>query len=234
MLADRDAVTASELARDLPITRQAVAKHLATLADAGLVDLAARRPRDALPAHARPAHRRPRVDRQRRRGVGRPPVAARAARQARLLVREARVSWRHVDRAPGQPAHEPGRGARAGPRPRAPRPHLPRHARHAARRGARQPAVQGRASCPGATTPGAATRRPRSASRRAMGDDDVASPLHRNLGVHLVRGIPPAAVFCQFMGRDGGATRGRDSNLRSNDFGAGQGPARGRQPPARR
>jgi len=30
-------VTASELARDLPITRQAVAKHLATLADAGLV-----------------------------------------------------------------------------------------------------------------------------------------------------------------------------------------------------
>ena len=68
----------------------------------------------------------------------------------------------------------------------------------------------------------------------AMGDDDVASPLHRNLGVHLVRGVPPAAVFCQFMGRDGGATRGRDSNLRSNDFGAGQGPAGGRQPPARR
>ncbi len=57
----------------------------------------------------------------------------------------------------------------------------------------------------------------------AMGDDDVASPLHRNLGVHLVRGIPPAAIFCQFMGRAGGATRGRDSNLRSNDFGAGKG-----------
>jgi DNA-binding transcriptional ArsR family regulator len=37
MLADREAVTASELARDLPITRQAVSKHLATLADAGLV-----------------------------------------------------------------------------------------------------------------------------------------------------------------------------------------------------
>ena len=56
-----------------------------------------------------------------------------------------------------------------------------------------------------------------------MGDDDVASPLHRNLGVHLVRGVPPAAVFCQFMGRAGGATRGRDSNLRSNDFGPGKG-----------
>jgi len=56
-----------------------------------------------------------------------------------------------------------------------------------------------------------------------MGGHDVASPLHRNLGVHVVRGIPPAAIFCQFMGRGGGATRGRDSNLRSNDFGPGKG-----------
>jgi pyruvate dehydrogenase E1 component alpha subunit len=57
----------------------------------------------------------------------------------------------------------------------------------------------------------------------AMGADDVASPLHRNLGVHVVRGIQPAAIFCQFMGRSGGATGGRDSNLRSNDFGSGKG-----------
>src|SRR6476661_2514739 len=57
----------------------------------------------------------------------------------------------------------------------------------------------------------------------AMGADDVASPLHRNLGVHVVRGIQPAAIFCQFMGRSGGATGGRDSNLRSNDFTTGHG-----------
>ena len=57
----------------------------------------------------------------------------------------------------------------------------------------------------------------------AMGEHDVASPLHRNLGVHIVRGISPAAIFCQFMGRDGGATHGRDSNLRSNDFRPGKG-----------
>jgi TPP-dependent pyruvate/acetoin dehydrogenase alpha subunit len=57
----------------------------------------------------------------------------------------------------------------------------------------------------------------------AMGADDVASPLHRNLGVHVVRGVQPAAIFCQFMGRSGGATGGRDSNLRSNDFGSGKG-----------
>ena len=44
----------------------------------------------------------------------------------------------------------------------------------------------------------------------AMGADDVASPLHRNLGVHVVRGIQPAAIFCQFMGRAGGATGGRE------------------------
>ena len=37
-LADRGTATATELTGELPITRQAVAKHLATLADAGLVE----------------------------------------------------------------------------------------------------------------------------------------------------------------------------------------------------
>ena len=36
-LAERGSVTATEMASDLPMTRQAVAKHLAALADAGLV-----------------------------------------------------------------------------------------------------------------------------------------------------------------------------------------------------
>ena len=36
-LAVRDSITASELARELPITRQAVAKHLAVLDEAGMV-----------------------------------------------------------------------------------------------------------------------------------------------------------------------------------------------------
>jgi TPP-dependent pyruvate/acetoin dehydrogenase alpha subunit len=57
----------------------------------------------------------------------------------------------------------------------------------------------------------------------AMGEDDVASPLHRNMGVHVTRGVEPAAIFCQFMGRSGGATGGRDSNLRTNDFSPGKG-----------
>ena len=36
-LAERGSATATELAGQLPVTRQAVAKHLAALADAGLV-----------------------------------------------------------------------------------------------------------------------------------------------------------------------------------------------------
>ena len=37
LLAEAGPATATELAGDLPVTRQAVAKHLATLAEAGLV-----------------------------------------------------------------------------------------------------------------------------------------------------------------------------------------------------
>lgn len=38
LLSARDSVTASELARELPVTRQAVAKHLAVLHGAGLAE----------------------------------------------------------------------------------------------------------------------------------------------------------------------------------------------------
>jgi len=37
-LAGRDSATPTELAAELPVTRQAVSKHLAALADAGLVE----------------------------------------------------------------------------------------------------------------------------------------------------------------------------------------------------
>jgi DNA-binding transcriptional ArsR family regulator len=37
LLDDRGGASATELARDLPVSRQAVVKHLGTLADAGLV-----------------------------------------------------------------------------------------------------------------------------------------------------------------------------------------------------
>jgi DNA-binding transcriptional ArsR family regulator len=37
-LAERDTATATELAAELPVTRQAVAKHLTALSEAGLVE----------------------------------------------------------------------------------------------------------------------------------------------------------------------------------------------------
>ena len=52
----------------------------------------------------------------------------------------------------------------------------------------------------------------------AMAPGDVGAPLHRNMGVHVARGAEPWRLLCQYMGRDGGATRGRDSNLRSQDL----------------
>jgi pyruvate dehydrogenase E1 component alpha subunit len=47
----------------------------------------------------------------------------------------------------------------------------------------------------------------------AMGPDDVGTPLHRNMGVHVVRGVDPWRVFAQYMGRVDGPARGRDGNV---------------------
>jgi len=52
----------------------------------------------------------------------------------------------------------------------------------------------------------------------AMQPGDVAAPLHRNMGVHITRGSEPWRLLCQYMGREGGATRGRDSNMRTQDL----------------
>jgi pyruvate dehydrogenase E1 component alpha subunit len=51
----------------------------------------------------------------------------------------------------------------------------------------------------------------------AMGPDDVGTPLHRDLGVHVVRGLEPWRVFAQYMGRADGPTRGRDGNIHLAD-----------------
>jgi pyruvate dehydrogenase E1 component alpha subunit len=52
----------------------------------------------------------------------------------------------------------------------------------------------------------------------AMGPDDVGTPLHRNMGVHIVRGMEPWRVFAQYMGRSDGPTRGRDGNVHMGDL----------------
>src|SRR5262245_47544098 len=43
--------------------------------------------------------------------------------------------------------------------------------------------------------------------------DDVVSPMHRDLGAYLVRGLTAREVFSNLLGRETGPTRGRDANL---------------------
>src|SRR2546428_10748240 len=66
----------------------------------------------------------------------------------------------------------------------------------------------------------------------AMGPDDVGTPLHRDMGVHVVRGVEPWRIFAQFMGRADGPTQGRDGNVHMADSRLGP-PALVSHPPAR-
>lgn len=51
----------------------------------------------------------------------------------------------------------------------------------------------------------------------AMGPDDVGAPVQRDMGVHITRGIEPWRILAQYMGREGGPTRGRDGNVHLGD-----------------
>src|ERR1051325_11714947 len=51
----------------------------------------------------------------------------------------------------------------------------------------------------------------------AMATDDVGTPLHRDMGVHIVRGVEPWRIFAQFMGRADGPTKGKDGNVHMAD-----------------
>jgi TPP-dependent pyruvate/acetoin dehydrogenase alpha subunit len=51
----------------------------------------------------------------------------------------------------------------------------------------------------------------------AMGPNDVGTPLHRDMGVHVTRGVEPWRIFAQYMGRADGPTRGRDGNVHMAD-----------------
>jgi len=51
----------------------------------------------------------------------------------------------------------------------------------------------------------------------AMGPEDVGTPLHRDMGVHIVRGVEPWRVFAQYMGRVDGPTGGKDGNVHMAD-----------------
>ncbi len=56
------------------------------------------------------------------------------------------------------------------------------------------------------------------ASAYALAPQDLAAPLIRDLGATFTRGLDPKRVFAQWLGRDGGPTRGRDGNLHFGDL----------------
>jgi len=55
----------------------------------------------------------------------------------------------------------------------------------------------------------------------AMGQDDVGTPIQRNIGVHLARGTQPWKILAQYMGRQGGPSGGRDGNVHFAEFDLG-------------
>src|SRR5881398_3237977 len=55
----------------------------------------------------------------------------------------------------------------------------------------------------------------------ALGPDDVGTPLHRDMGVHVTRGVEPWRIFAQYMGRQDGPTHGRDGNVPMADANLG-------------
>jgi len=51
----------------------------------------------------------------------------------------------------------------------------------------------------------------------AMAPQDRLCVLHRDLAAHLIRGVAPARILAQYLGRDAGITRGRDGNVHFGD-----------------
>src|SRR5438034_1993175 len=47
----------------------------------------------------------------------------------------------------------------------------------------------------------------------AMAPEDRLCVLHRDLAAHLVRGVTPARLLAQYLGRETGITRGPDGNV---------------------
>jgi TPP-dependent pyruvate/acetoin dehydrogenase alpha subunit len=52
----------------------------------------------------------------------------------------------------------------------------------------------------------------------AMAPEDRLCILHRDLAAHIVRGVTPARILAQYMGRETGVTAGRDGNVHFGDY----------------
>jgi pyruvate dehydrogenase E1 component alpha subunit len=54
-----------------------------------------------------------------------------------------------------------------------------------------------------------------------LNDGDFVAPLHRDLGVFLMRGVDPGRLMAQLMGKETGLSRGKDSFLHGGDLDRG-------------
>jgi pyruvate dehydrogenase E1 component alpha subunit len=50
-----------------------------------------------------------------------------------------------------------------------------------------------------------------------MAPEDRLCVLHRDLAAHVIRGVTPARILAQYLGRETGVTRGRDGNVHFGD-----------------
>ncbi len=55
-------------------------------------------------------------------------------------------------------------------------------------------------------------------SAYSLGPGDTVSPIHRDMGVQLVRGMSVKRVMAHWMARESGPTRGRDENMHIGDM----------------
>src|SRR4029077_11438130 len=51
----------------------------------------------------------------------------------------------------------------------------------------------------------------------AMRSEDVGTPLHRDMGVHITRGVEPWRIFANYMGKVDGPAKGKDGNVHMAD-----------------
>src|SRR5438034_2953086 len=65
---------------------------------------------------------------------------------------------------------------------------------------------------PGSFYPGRGNEAAAIGVATAMGPDDVGTPLHRDMGVHVVRGVEPWRIFANYMAKADGPSKGKDGN----------------------
>ena len=112
-------------------------------------------------------------------------------------------------------------GAGSGPRPRGPARRLPQHADHARRSRSAATSSTSQGKIPGSFYTGRGNEAASVGVATAMGPEDVGTPLHRDMGVHITRGVEPWRIFAQYMGRADGPTHGRDGNVHMADSNLG-------------